>query len=197
MILNNLQLFVRERLLAIQILTLPQSPSLQSFLFLFQDAGFKKPTIPTATNTTKPTATVPKPTAAAVAPQTSSTASASTSSTAQALIQAATKYDIINVFPIPPHLVFLARIPRPMPIANKTKKRWTIADFDIGKPLGTGKFGKVFLAREKKSKFVVALKVRQIGLWLTRKMKDLLTLLMVGVIKETTVGQQRRASATS
>jgi aurora kinase len=39
------------------------------------------------------------------------------------------------------------------------KKRWTLADFDIGKPLGNGKFGKVFLAREKKSKFVVALKV--------------------------------------
>lgn len=39
------------------------------------------------------------------------------------------------------------------------KKRWTLDDFDVGKPLGNGKFGKVFLAREKKSKFVVALKV--------------------------------------
>lgn len=39
------------------------------------------------------------------------------------------------------------------------KRKWTLADFDIGKPLGKGKFGNVYLAREKKSKFVVALKV--------------------------------------
>lgn len=32
-------------------------------------------------------------------------------------------------------------------------------DFDIGKPLGKGKFGSVYLAREKKSKYIVALKV--------------------------------------
>lgn len=38
-------------------------------------------------------------------------------------------------------------------------KRWTLQDFDIGRPLGKGKFGSVYLAREKKSKFVVALKV--------------------------------------
>ncbi|EFA12426.1 aurora kinase A isoform X1 [Tribolium castaneum] len=38
-------------------------------------------------------------------------------------------------------------------------RRWTLADFDIGKPLGRGKFGNVYLAREKQSKFVVALKV--------------------------------------
>ena len=36
---------------------------------------------------------------------------------------------------------------------------WTIDDFEIGKPLGTGKFGRVYLAREKKSKFIVALKL--------------------------------------
>ncbi|KAK6140745.1 hypothetical protein DH2020_025508 [Rehmannia glutinosa] len=29
------------------------------------------------------------------------------------------------------------------------KKRWTLNDFDIGKPLGKGKFGHVYLAREK------------------------------------------------
>ncbi|XP_023013481.2 aurora kinase A [Leptinotarsa decemlineata] len=39
------------------------------------------------------------------------------------------------------------------------KHKWTLADFDIGKPLGKGKFGNVYLAREKKSKFLVALKV--------------------------------------
>eukprot|EP00967_Tisochrysis_lutea_P147365 scaffold279850_cov30-Tisochrysis_lutea.AAC.2 len=39
------------------------------------------------------------------------------------------------------------------------KRQWSLNDFDIGKPLGTGKFGKVYLAREKKSHFIVALKV--------------------------------------
>ncbi|ESO89771.1 hypothetical protein LOTGIDRAFT_124656 [Lottia gigantea] len=36
---------------------------------------------------------------------------------------------------------------------------WSLEDFDIGKPLGKGKFGNVYLAREKKSKYIVALKV--------------------------------------
>ena len=36
---------------------------------------------------------------------------------------------------------------------------WKLSDFDIGKPLGNGKFGRVYLAREKKSKYIVALKV--------------------------------------
>ena len=37
--------------------------------------------------------------------------------------------------------------------------RWTLNDFDIGRPLGKGKFGNVYLAREKKSKYIVALKI--------------------------------------
>ena len=41
----------------------------------------------------------------------------------------------------------------------KQGKRWSVWDFEIGKPLGNGKFGNVYLAREKKSKYVVALKV--------------------------------------
>lgn len=36
---------------------------------------------------------------------------------------------------------------------------WNIDQFEIGKPLGRGKFGHVYLAREKNSKFLVALKV--------------------------------------
>ena len=36
---------------------------------------------------------------------------------------------------------------------------WTFDDFEIGKPLGRGKFGHVYLARTKESKFVVSLKV--------------------------------------
>jgi aurora kinase len=40
----------------------------------------------------------------------------------------------------------------------KAGKRWSVGDFEIGKPLGSGKFGNVYLAREKKSRYVVALK---------------------------------------
>lgn len=39
------------------------------------------------------------------------------------------------------------------------KKRWKLEDFEIGKPLGRGKFGRVYLAREKKSRYIVALKM--------------------------------------
>ncbi len=42
---------------------------------------------------------------------------------------------------------------------DKNKKKWVITDFDIGRPLGKGKFGNVYLAREKRSKFIVAMKV--------------------------------------
>ncbi|XP_054735636.1 aurora kinase C [Anastrepha obliqua] len=42
---------------------------------------------------------------------------------------------------------------------SKEKKSWSLSNFDIGRPLGRGKFGNVYLAREKESKFVVALKV--------------------------------------
>lgn len=39
------------------------------------------------------------------------------------------------------------------------RRQWTLEDFDIGRPLGKGKFGNVYLAREKQSKFILALKV--------------------------------------
>ncbi|KAL0211916.1 hypothetical protein RCL1_005542 [Eukaryota sp. TZLM3-RCL] len=39
------------------------------------------------------------------------------------------------------------------------RRPWQISDFDIGRPLGEGQFGQVFLAREKESKFIVAIKV--------------------------------------
>jgi serine/threonine protein kinase len=42
---------------------------------------------------------------------------------------------------------------------DPTKKTWTLADFELGKPLGKGKFGHVYLAREKRTGFIVALKV--------------------------------------
>ena len=42
---------------------------------------------------------------------------------------------------------------------QQEQKTWTLKDFDIGKRLGRGKFGCVYLAREKSSGFIVALKV--------------------------------------
>jgi len=38
-------------------------------------------------------------------------------------------------------------------------KQWCLDDFEIGKPLGRGKFGAVYLARERRTKYIVALKV--------------------------------------
>lgn len=46
-----------------------------------------------------------------------------------------------------------------MNAAADSKKAWSLINFDIGRPLGRGKFGNVYLAREKETKFVIALKV--------------------------------------
>lgn len=43
--------------------------------------------------------------------------------------------------------------------STTSERQWRLDDFDIGKPLGKGKFGNVYLAREKSSKYIVALKV--------------------------------------
>mmetsp|Transcript_13678 Transcript_13678/g.20822 ORF Transcript_13678/g.20822 Transcript_13678/m.20822 type:complete len:309 (-) Transcript_13678:93-1019(-) len=43
----------------------------------------------------------------------------------------------------------------------KRGKQWSLNDFEIGKPLGRGKFGSVYLAREKRTKYIVAIKVLQ------------------------------------
>lgn len=40
-----------------------------------------------------------------------------------------------------------------------SQKPWSLENFDIGRPLGKGKFGNVYLARERQSKFILALKV--------------------------------------
>lgn len=45
------------------------------------------------------------------------------------------------------------------PFYYSSEQRWRLSDFEIGRPLGKGKFGNVYLAREKSSKFIVALKV--------------------------------------
>ena len=47
----------------------------------------------------------------------------------------------------------------PCSLKPASPPKWTIDDFELGKALGHGKFGQVFLAREKKSKFIVALKI--------------------------------------
>lgn len=39
------------------------------------------------------------------------------------------------------------------------QKSWALQDFEMGKPLGKGKFGHVYLAREKRTGYIVALKV--------------------------------------
>ncbi|KAJ3399806.1 spindle assembly checkpoint kinase [Chytriomyces hyalinus] len=43
--------------------------------------------------------------------------------------------------------------------SKETERRWSLDDFDVGRALGKGKFGRVYLAREKKSGYVVALKI--------------------------------------
>uniref|UniRef100_A0A3Q3FYW9 non-specific serine/threonine protein kinase n=1 Tax=Kryptolebias marmoratus TaxID=37003 RepID=A0A3Q3FYW9_KRYMA len=47
----------------------------------------------------------------------------------------------------------------PSESAKLEKKRWSLENFDIGRPLGKGKFGNVYLARERQTKFILALKV--------------------------------------
>ncbi|KRH95128.1 Serine/threonine protein kinase [Pseudoloma neurophilia] len=38
-------------------------------------------------------------------------------------------------------------------------KNWTLDDFELGAPLGAGQFGQVWLAKEKKSGFIISLKI--------------------------------------
>lgn len=46
-----------------------------------------------------------------------------------------------------------------MLMARKTD--WCVDDFDVGQHIGTGKFGRAYIAQEKTSKHVVALKILQ------------------------------------
>lgn len=45
------------------------------------------------------------------------------------------------------------------PAVEDTNRPWHIDDFSLGKPLGKGKFGNVYLARQKASNTPIALKV--------------------------------------
>ena len=40
------------------------------------------------------------------------------------------------------------------------RRGWSLEDFEIGRRLGQGKFGRVYLAREKTSGYVTAIKVQ-------------------------------------
>ncbi|CAJ0936538.1 unnamed protein product, partial [Mesorhabditis belari] len=51
-----------------------------------------------------------------------------------------------------------ARVPVPKPTPERGGP-FTLKDFDIGRPLGKGKFGSVYLARIRENGFIVALKV--------------------------------------
>jgi len=53
----------------------------------------------------------------------------------------------------------MQNIPMKMPKKTFNPKEWSLSNFDIGRPLGRGKFGHVYLAREKESHFIVALKI--------------------------------------
>ncbi|XP_056606676.1 aurora kinase A [Triplophysa dalaica] len=44
-------------------------------------------------------------------------------------------------------------------LSSSSKKAWSLENFDIGRALGKGKFGSVYLARERQTKFILALKV--------------------------------------
>ena len=48
----------------------------------------------------------------------------------------------------------------PVASGGAPRRAWTLDDFEIGRRLGQGKFGKVYLAREKQSGYVTAIKVR-------------------------------------
>lgn len=55
-----------------------------------------------------------------------------------------------------------AKIDKPQcmkPSKSKSQKPWSLENFEIGRPLGKGKFGNVYLARERQTKFILALKV--------------------------------------
>lgn len=51
----------------------------------------------------------------------------------------------------------------PVGPAGAPRRGWSLEDFEIGRRLGQGKFGRVYLAREKNSGYVTAIKVRLTG----------------------------------
>ena len=58
---------------------------------------------------------------------------------------------------------------KPLP-ADEFGGQWKLTDFEISRPLGHGKFGNVYLANEKRSGNLVALKVRLWQGWICQTM---------------------------
>jgi serine/threonine protein kinase len=59
----------------------------------------------------------------------------------------------------PDFLIVHADPPKTKPVEMFDPSEWSVDDFEFGLPLGRGKFGHVYLAREKESKFMVAIKI--------------------------------------
>ncbi|CAB4444752.1 aurora A kinase protein-like protein [Rhizophagus irregularis] len=57
----------------------------------------------------------------------------------------------------------LEKVNAPISPTIRTPPLWTLNNFDLGSGLGKGQFGRVYLAREKTSGFIVALKVLNIS----------------------------------
>ena len=53
----------------------------------------------------------------------------------------------------------IQRLSNPTVVEQPQPKKWHLGMFEIGKPLGKGKFGRVYLAKERSTGFVCALKV--------------------------------------
>ncbi|XP_015706234.1 aurora kinase B-like [Coturnix japonica] len=92
--------------------------------------------------------------------------STGTPSDALLLQRAAGRVPPPKAMPVPygvlfmPHRPYYGCDPIGRRSASRTlRKTFSIEDFEVGRPLGKGKFGNVYLARERTSRFVVALKV--------------------------------------
>ncbi|KAG8227602.1 hypothetical protein J437_LFUL008438 [Ladona fulva] len=65
---------------------------------------------------------------------------------------------------VPPELIpnlkkLMGRMVDAWKARDGKEKEYQLSDFEVGKPLGRGKFGRVYMAREKGTEFIVALKV--------------------------------------
>uniref|UniRef100_A0A1I7V466 Aurora kinase n=1 Tax=Caenorhabditis tropicalis TaxID=1561998 RepID=A0A1I7V466_9PELO len=58
-----------------------------------------------------------------------------------------------------PEVISLTEDHAPQKPQQKEETCWSLDDFDVGRPLGKGKFGNVFISREKKTRRIIALKV--------------------------------------
>ncbi|XP_073309731.1 serine/threonine-protein kinase Aurora-3 isoform X3 [Primulina huaijiensis] len=77
-----------------------------------------------------------------------------------------------------------AHPPKPAKLPLKTpKKQWSIDDFEIGKPLGKGKFGRVYLAREIKVIFKVQIEKYRLFHQLRREMEIQISLRHPNVLR--------------